>query len=398
VELAAERFPSDTPGGAPDGLLALTPLFGLSSLEDAWAFELGVPLRLRVVDHAPSQRGSDVGGWLVRDDWDELSDLGQVLRLVRIGDEGGALVLRAGPLEATSLGRGHLVSRYEGRLNERYHPSGAQLRAAAGPLALEAMVSDVFAGRIVAGELALDVGRLAARSGLEDRMHLAVSAAHDVVRTTPAVTLAFVDGDLALAKGEDAQLFLHAGAGARLGASGAGALAGLTAQWDVGAVRLGAKLQARRQGGGFAVGFFGPAYELARFSAVGMSGPPLAQWVRPPHTSGYGELALEVAAFGADRVQLTAAAEAFGARGLEADAALGVLLLEERLAVSARALVRGVGLAPWTHLRAEARWRWTAGLYGLGSVGTLFFPQANGSLVSGVSAVAGMGVDFALPF
>ena len=153
---------------------------------------IGAPVRLRLAGGIPG------AGFVRIEDWDSLSDFGQLVRAFKLGSYASHAQIRAGALEDYSLLSGHLVRRYSNRMNPDYHPAGGVLTATAGPLYLEAFASDVLGARLTGAEFELDVGSMA--SGLNSdpgRYTLSVSAMRDWGRAeapSPAVTLAHMDG------------------------------------------------------------------------------------------------------------------------------------------------------------------------------------------------------------
>lgn len=403
VEALFHSFPSGTPAGAQDLFLTLTPLLGFDGGED-FGLELGAGLRFRVFDDPPEQRGEDYGRVLRGADWDQASDFGQLLRELRIGREDSVFWVRAGPAERHTLGHGHLVSRYSNRLNPDYHPASATAQMVLGPTRTEAFASDVLGARLFAADLSLDLGRvLGDDPGAFDRYHLAFSFAHDSANggaSAPPLTLLHLDFDLALHRGEGAQVFTFAGVGSRVfvPVSDLGLSIGLSAEGRPGGVQLGGKAELRKQSGGFRHGMFGPDYELARFAATGFSGEPIALEQLPDSYSGYGELQLATGpreepdeAF---RAVLSLAGEHFAWGRTDADLSLALRALGGKGTGTVRFTGVGMNVRPRYVFSAEARYRLLPALYTLASGGTVFFPQPDGTLVRGVFAGLGIGADF----
>jgi hypothetical protein len=391
-------FPSPSPGNSQDLYAVLTPLINVDGGAD-FAFELGAELRLLVVDDASDQRAVDYAHVLRREDWSEASDFGQLLRSLRIGQDGGLWQVRAGAIDDYTLGWGHVLNRYGNRLNPDYHPSGIRLVGYLGPTRTELFASDFFGGRIFAAEEVLDLGRLFGASA--DRFHLAASAAYDFGRAgavAPQVGIANLDADAALYSGPALQLFIEAGSGARvdLKATALSAVLGVSADGQLAAGRLSGKLELRKQQGTFRQGIFGPAYELSRFSDVGTTGVPIASADLPDGFSGYGEIAtqLGVDAAGATAFTLSAAAEHYSWGRTDADLDLALHLFSGRIIGSGKLVAVGIGQAPRTSLAAELRWRFASSFYALGYGGTTHLPQPDGTLLAGAFAGLGVAVDF----
>lgn len=402
-ELSLMSFPSGTVGGSQDLFATATPVIAVNGGED-FGFELGAPLRLRLIDDPPQQHAQDFGGVLRFEDWDERSDFGQLLRELRIGNEDAAVFFRAGALGVETLGAGHLVNRYNNTLNPNYHPAGARLRFFIGATRTEILASDVLASRLFAADVALDLGAAFSEdANLEGRYHAAFGLAHDEGNAggnTPSISLLQLDLDAALYRGDAAQLFAIGGVGARLLVAdpAVGASLGLATEAQLEGLQLGGKLEARKLGGSYRQGFFGPAYELARFAGVGLAEVPLADERLPDAWSGYGEFSL---ASGVDdpsdkatRLVFTVAAEFFNFGRVDADGAFSLVLLEETLVTSGRIVVSGVNVAPRYLFGADARYRILPSLYGLAYLGTQYFPQGRGLLARGFYAGLGAGVDF----
>lgn len=245
--------------GEDEGFVQLEPR-GLVRRRGVFTLEVGAPVRLRLW-------GGGAGAGLVRkEDWDTLSDWGQVVRTLRVGGD-APNSLWMGALESYTLLSGHLVRRYNNRGNPDYHPAGAVVTGKLGPVYTEAFASDVLGARLVGAEVALDVPYLLfGRPRLPMQYLLSVSAVHDLGRaggaSTP-LTLAHVDGTAMLLRRRDAEggleVTLLGGWGGRPGEGGAwGAVAGLGVDALTATVDLRARLEGRVQRGGFRQGAFGP--------------------------------------------------------------------------------------------------------------------------------------------
>ncbi|WP_240359490.1 hypothetical protein [Pyxidicoccus trucidator] len=139
--------------GSVEGHAQVEPTLILDGGE-RFGLNMGAPLRLQVARGAHAATGGDL---LRARDWDSLSDVGQLVRELRVGAATSPAMLRAGALEEYSLMGGHLVGRYSNRFNPDYHPAGAVLSGALVPLYAEAFTSDVLAARLVGGELTVNL-------------------------------------------------------------------------------------------------------------------------------------------------------------------------------------------------------------------------------------------------
>ncbi|WP_434384313.1 hypothetical protein [Melittangium boletus] len=410
LEVEALALPSGTLGAnGMDGYGVVFPRMGVRGGSE-FEFELGAPLRLRLLDREPVADTSDFGGFLRYQDWDERSDLGQLVRTLRVGRDDGAFLLRAGAYSTWSLGAGWLVNRYNNNLNPDYHPAGANVVAYLGPTRVELFASDVLAGRLFAGEFRLDLGRvLSDDPEASDRFLLSLDVAHDFGRAglrAQELSAASIGFQAGVVRSDTLQLWLQAAAGARadtliesvpdFGAAFGVVARGLPSE----NVDLTGRLEARRQGGRFRFGFFGPSYELARFSGVGLREAPLAEELLPATFSGYGEVAASVRPLADGDLNLSASAsgEYFVATGrVDADAAVQVTLPGKQTVGELRVILTDVTGRPRYAVATELRQRILPALYGVASVGTVHFPVVDGAsvrLVRGFTAGLGVGVDF----
>jgi len=402
LEAGPLSLPSGTLGGGQDIFAQALPIARVTRGE-SFALELGAPLRFRLLDAEPKQAAQDFSGHLRRQDWDTTSDYGQVLRQLRIGREDTAVNFRAGPLSAFTLGEGHLVDRYDNQLSPDYHPAGALLTVNVGPTRVLVAASDILSTRLFAGELRLDIGRLASQQDKHfDRYHAIASVAHDFGKvgeeSTESITAALVGGDAALYKGERLQLFFIGGAGSRVdvGTPDIGGFGGFSIRGNTGRVDISGRLEGRYQGGSFRFGLFGPSYELARYSGTGLHELPLAEERMDKNLAGFAELKLGFGSGAKEELYLAAslAGEHFTIGRTDTDFTLALQLPGARTLASARVIVVGVGTQPRYSVHAELRQRILDWLYVWGAGGTVHFPQPDGSLAKGYTAGVGAGVDF----
>ncbi|MFL5321027.1 MAG: hypothetical protein ACJ790_15315 [Myxococcaceae bacterium] len=410
IELSVMTFPSGTTGGSNDFFGVALPLIGFDGGED-FGFELGAPLRLRFFDDPPEQKSQDFGHVLRRQDWDEPSDFGQILRELRIGTDASAVRIEAGPLEGVTLGAGHLVSRYSNTLSPDYHPAGARFTLQLPVLRVDVIASDVLAARLFAAEVAGDLGRIFSQNpDLADRFRLALSAAFDGGKAgyaTDSIGLMQLDFEAALYKAEALQAHGVVGIGTRIAGpdAGFGAVLGVLLDGKVSESPIGAKLELRKQSRGFRHGMFGADHELARFASVGFSGVPVSAQSLPDSWSVAAEFQVELqpALAGLPApLTLSAGAERFFWGRTDADASLQLALFEGKATATVRGIVTGFEEQPRYLLQGEGRFRLLPALYLVAYGGTVFFPEPTESpqapvsrhLVRGVYAGAGAGFDF----
>ncbi|WP_375755336.1 hypothetical protein [Corallococcus exercitus] len=386
-------------GGTREGFVQVAPTLMLDGGAE-FGVNLGTPVRLRLWG------GEQNAGVFRQEDWDSLSDWGQVVRALKLGSNEAPLALWMGALERYSLLSGHLVRRYSNRINPDYHPAGGFLTGTLGPLYVEAFASDVLGARLFGVEAEVDLEHvLFGRPAQAGRYTLAVSAVHDGGRgegTSPEITLAHLDGTAVVWTRPGFELHLLAGWGGRPGTGGAwGAVAGVGADAETAGLNARLRLEARRQHGGFRQGAFGPDYELARFRAVGACRQPLAQTPFPEGASVYAE-----ADVGWDAEQLVGrmqrhltfswAVEVFTWGRVDTDGRLALQLFDRNLELATSVLGMGLGQPGARYLvSGDLRWRFAGRLYVLGQGGTLLFPEADGALRPGVYASLGVGVDHA---
>ncbi|MFY1828022.1 hypothetical protein ACN47A_19025 [Myxococcus fulvus] len=392
-------LPRSGAGGA-EGFVQVAPMVALDQGE--WfRLNVGAPLRLRLW-------GGAGAGFVRKEDWDTLSDWGQVVRLFSVGVDASNAVW-AGRMEGYSLLSGHLVRRYSNQLNPDYHPAGLGASGTLGPVYAEAFVSDLLGARLTGAEVALDVQHLLfGRPAVPGLYTLAFSAVHDWGRAggvSRPMTLAHVDGTAVVLRrrSRDMGLEVHllGGWGGRPGEGGAwGAVAGVGLEAVSSTVDLRARLEGRLQRGGFRQGAFGPDYELARFQAVGPSTASLAESSFPRGGSAYGEVilgwdAVRLSGMRQRHVFVSLGVEAFTWGRVDVDGRMEAQLFHRNLSLGVGGLATGMGQSGARYLvSAEARWRFLGGrLFAVGQGGTLLFPTPERALRPGAFAGVGLGVD-----
>ena len=357
---------------------------------------VGAPVRLRLWGGGESL--------VRREDWDTLSDWGQLVRGLKFGSDTAPVGVWFGALEGYSLLTGHLVRRYSNRTNPDYHPAGGFLTGTVGPLYMEAFASDVLGARLMGAEFSLDVQHvLFGKPKEKGRYTLALSAVHDWGKAggrAAPVTLAHLDATAVVLVRPGFEALVVAGWGGRPSEGDAwGAVAGVGADAVTPTLDLTLRLEVRRQHGGFRQGSFGPDYELARFRVAGPDGVPLADAPFPEGFSLYGEAVVgwDAESYGGlyRHLQLSLGTEAFTWGRFDVDGRVAVQLFERSLEVALKGLGVGMGQPGARYLgAAEVRWRVLGGcLYALGTGGTLLFPQGDGTLRPGAFASMGLGVD-----
>ena len=363
---------------------------------------LGAPVRLRMWG------GGEGAGLVRKEDWDTLSDWGQVVRILTVGGD-APNSLWMGALESYTLLSGHLVRRYNNRGNPDYHPAGVVVTGLMAPVYVEAFASDVLGARLMGAEVVLDAQHLLFGRPLNPLQYLlSLSAVHDWGKaggTSEPMTLAHLDGTVILVRRGNPEggfeLQAMGGWGGRPGEGGAwGAVAGLGVEAVSSTLDLRARLEARLQRGGFRQGAFGPDYELARIQVAGPSALPQADAPFPDGYSVYGEVILSwdaegLGVLGKRHFRLTMGAEAFSWGRVDVDGRLESQVFHRNLTVAVGGVAMGMGQPAARYLASgEARWRFLGGwLYAVGQGGTLLFPTAEGTLRPGAFAAVGLGVD-----
>lgn len=405
AEAALAAFPSGFGENGFDVIASLHPVAGFSVGED-FGLELGPTFRFRLIDTPAWNRSSDMGGVLRGADWDELSDFGQIVSSLRIGNGSGPFQIRAGPQHSTSLGLGHLVWRYSNQNNPNYHPAGASAVLRVGPVRGELVVSDVLGARLFAGEVAWDIGGTFSNDeAVADRYVLAAEVAHDAnltglpfrpepniaSRVVPSVTLFHLDANAVLVRNSALRWLLVAGIGTRANAAAdLGFVVGTAVDAAVKDIGFSARLELRKQAGGFRHGFFGPMYELQRFVDIGFSGPSIGSAALPDGFSSFAELRFALGT----HLTFDAAVEYFFWNRLDLHGGLALAVLDDWLFVTARTSILGLGHMSRYAFTTGLRWRLFPGFYVLGEGGTAFFPQVDGTLLRSIILTAGVGIDF----
>jgi hypothetical protein len=390
-----------------DVMFGLRPMVGMQ-VGEVFAIQLGPLIRFRVIDTPPLDRPLDLGQVVRGQDWDRSGDFGELLQGLRIGEETSAFRLRAGPMHKKTMGLGHLVFRYSNRLNADARPAAATAVLDVSFMHFELFASDVFSGRLFAGEVSWDIARSFSDDRATHGRHLlSLSFGHDFSFGTPAAargapcqleagcvasaaTLVQLDGSSVLVRGQTLSLMVLLGMGARANAArDLGFLAGAAMDVRVPGVELSLRAEGRKQAGGFRHGYFGPQYELARFSGMGLGLSQLANEALPDAFSVFGEARFRLARL----VTIDGAVEAFTMGRTDFDVTVLVELLDGKFSAEARAGAVGLGQTPRWLATAGFRFRVFPSFYVLGSGGTVFFPQESGGLVRGVMVSGGVGVD-----
>ncbi|AEI63081.1 hypothetical protein LILAB_05800 [Corallococcus macrosporus] len=387
--------------GTEEGFVQLEPMVALGKGE-SFRLILGAPVRLRLWG------GGEGAGLVRKEDWDTLSDWGQVVRLFMVGGDTPDSVW-LGMMEGYSLLSGHLVRRYGNRSSPDYHPAGVIATGTLGPVYAEAFASDVLSARLAGAEVALDVQHvLLGQPPVPGRYTLSLSAVHDWGRvggTARPMTLAHLDATAVVLrrgrKGKRVEAHLLGGWGGRPGEGGAwGAVVGVGVDALTPTVDLRARLEGRLQRGGFRQGAFGPDYELARFQVAGPASVPLAEAPFPAGASVHGEVilswdAVRLSGMRQRHLFLSLGVEAFSWGRVDVDGRVEAQLFHRNLTVGVGGLATAMGQPGARYVvSGEARWRFLGGnLYALGQGGTLLFPTPAGMLRPGAFAAVGLGVD-----
>jgi hypothetical protein len=213
--------------GGPEGFEQLSPTLVVDD-EAEWGLYLSAAVRVRLWG------GQAAAGRVRKEDWDSLSDWGQVVRALKLGSDASRVGLWVGALEDYSLASGHLVRRYSNRAHPDYHPAGAFLTASMAPLEVEAFTSDVLGARLTGAQADVDVEHLLGGLPREPgRYRVGLSAVRDWGRAegvSPQVTLVHVDGTAVVVVRPGFELHVLSGWGERVGQVGAwGAVLGVGA-------------------------------------------------------------------------------------------------------------------------------------------------------------------------
>jgi len=383
--------------GSEEGFAQIEPTFIIDGGPE-FGVNVGVPVRLRLWG------GGEGAGLVRREDWDTLSDWGQLVRGLKLGSDYSPLAVWFGALEDYTLLSGHLVRRYSSRANPDYHPAGGFLTGTLGPLYMHAFASDVLGARLLGAEFSLDMQHVLFGQPREPACYtLALSAVHDwgrAGRRAPSLTLAHLDAMAVFLVRPTYEAYVSAGWGGRPGEGGAwGAVVGAGLDVLTSTLDMKLRLEGRRQRGSFRQGVFGPDYELARFQAAGTDGMPLADTPFPDGHSFYAEAEVgwDAISYGGlqKHLRLLLGAEAFTWGRFDVDGRVAVQLFRRNLELALKGLGVGMGKPGARYLGAvEVRWRFLGGkLYAMGEGGTRLFPETEGTLRPGAFASVGLGVD-----
>jgi len=398
-------MPSGFGTNGVDLVLGIRPTIAFT-VKDIFSLELGPMFRLRMGDFAPFNRASDVGKVLRGADWDEASDFGQIIQSLTVGREGGIVSVDISPKRKKTMGLGHLIWRYSNQTNADYHPTGGELDVNVGPVHGEFFASDIFGARLFAGEVAWDIGgTFSQRADIRDRYVFAVSVGHDASKAgrpfrpdlnvrpfyPTNVTVVQTDASAVLYRSKELNWMLFGGLGVRANdQSDLGFVGGTSVDASVSEVGFSARLEIRKQAGGYRQGYFGPQYELQRFSDVGYRETGINDVKLPDSGSAFLELRAGIGEF----LTFDAAAEYFFWQRLDVDGSIQVSLLRDWLFFNLHASVQGILQTSRVMLTGGFRWRIVASVYVMADAGTVFMPQTDGTLLRGVQATAGVGFDF----
>lgn len=260
------------------------------------------PLELRLA--APLRFDVEDSFHLWKRDWDDLSDAGRVLRKALLQVYDGAVRISLGHLAHTTFGHGTLVQGFIASLDPDVMPLGASARVQLGPIAFEAMVSDIFGPEVFGGSLALEPASVFGVT--YDRLHLTGSLVADPrspgvwreVETqadTSWVILYGIGLDWAIVRTERWQLAPYFDA--NFNGKGYGFHAGLLADVVLRPLKLSLKAEWRWAKAPYAPDYFDLAYTIERRDYWSSSELPIAQALAldaaDPEHSGKVELRLE---------------------------------------------------------------------------------------------------------
>lgn len=237
-------------------------------------------------------------------DWDDLSDAGRVLRRASLQVCDGAVRIFLGALTHTSFGHGTLVQSFSASLDPDTMPLGVSARVQVGPLAFEAMVSDIFGPEVFGGSLALEPASLFGAT--YDRLHLTGTfmadprspgaGREDGTEADPSWVILYGVGlDWAIVRTERWQLAPYFDA--NFNGRGYGFHAGLLADVVFRPLKLSLKAEWRWAKAPYAPDYFDLAYTIERRDYWSSSARPIAQAqaldAADPGHSGKVELRVE---------------------------------------------------------------------------------------------------------
>jgi len=274
-----------------------------------------VPLRLRVVDRAPTNPGT-----IRRADWDETNDYLRALRFVEYGDEESSARVRIGEIGGHTVGHGTIVNDYFNVVTPDQHRTGATVNVEAGGWGGEALVSDLTGPSVVGGRVRVRPWELSGSESWGRRLTVGATVVGDLsaptgLRRTPgqqpvprSVRLPRVESDRATAVGgvdlsvnaldrESAAVAPYTDLNLHFDL-GVGLHAGVRAELEASdRVDFEGRFEFRSLTGRYLPEYFGPLYEIDRFQFFGwgvlLPEPKLrvaADSRSDPVLGGYGEV------------------------------------------------------------------------------------------------------------
>jgi hypothetical protein len=213
-------------------------------------------------------------GKLRGEDWDEAYDVARLIRYLRWGRKGDPLYARVGALDNTRIGHGFLLNFYNNQIFYDERKLGLLVDADLGYGGVETMTSNL--GRL---ELLGGRGYIRPLHGTQIPVlkNAAIGATY-ITDTDPdqwrdskdAVSAYGVDIEFPLVKTEIFKTLLYADH-AKIQDWGSGQMVGFGTEFDLlgGWLRLGFNLERRFLGKHFISNYYGPFYEVLRYSTVG---------------------------------------------------------------------------------------------------------------------------------
>jgi hypothetical protein len=207
-------------------------------------------------------------------DWNSGNTLAHLVRYLRYGQKGDPFYTRIGALDAERIGHGFILNNYNNQINYDERKIGLSLDADFGPFGFESMTNNLGRLEVVGGR-----GYVRPLFGSETpilkRFAIGASVVTDAVPNANSnkkdrITEWGIDAELPFIKSDALKMMLYADH-AQIVNHGHGETVGIRTDFNTlwGFLGLTVDFERRMLGGGFIAEYFGPFYEVLRYTTVG---------------------------------------------------------------------------------------------------------------------------------